>query len=138
MRSRALPFLASAAFLLAGCTDLSGPAEVHIPGPDDGTTFPVGLPEVEYTLTIAGAGEYQLRLGDSVTLRAQVLQRLCGSCEFLPLSVAVSWEVEGAAVVETTTTADDSVVVRVIGEGTAVVRAAYAGLRAGVRITGLP
>lgn len=138
MRPRALLPLASATILLAGCIDLTGPSDVHIPGPDDGTTFPVGLPEVEFALTITGAGEYQLRVGDSVTLRAQVLQRLCGSCEFLPISAAVSWEAEGSAVVELSTPADDSVVVRVTGEGTAAVRATYAGLGAEVRITGLP
>lgn len=136
MRCRALP--ASAAILLAACADLGGPAEVHIPGPDSGTDHPVGLPETELMLTIPGAGEYRLQVGDSVTLRAEVLERFCGGCEFQPISAAISWEVDGSAVVEAITTTDDSVVVRVTGEGTAVVRATYAGLRAEVRITGRP
>ena len=138
MRWGSLLSLASAITLLVGCADLSGPADVHIPGPDDGTNFPEGLPGLELVLTIAGAGEYQLQVGDSVTLRAEVLQRVCGGCEFVPISAAVRWEVEGSAVVGITTTSDDSVVVRVIGEGTAAVRATYAGLGAEVRITGLP
>jgi hypothetical protein len=138
MRSLALLPLASAAILLAACADLTGPADVHIPGPDDGTNFPEGLPEMELVLTIAGAGEYQLQVGDSVTLRAEVLQRYCGGCEFQPISVAISWEVDGSAVVEAIRPSDDSVIVRVTGEGTAVVRATYAGLWAEVRITGRP
>lgn len=138
MRCRSLPSFASAIILLAGCADLTGPADVHIPGPDDGTDIPAGLPEMELVLTIAGAGEYQLRVGDSVALRAEVLQRFCGECEFQPISVAVDWEVDGSGVVEVSPPSADSVVVRVTGEGTAVVRATYAGLRAEVRITGLP
>lgn len=139
MPCRSLLALASPAILLMGCADLAGPSKVHMPGPDDGGSYTSpDLPALEYRLTIAGAGEYQLQVGDSVTLRAEVVQRLCSTCEFHPIDAVVGWELDGAGVAEIGATSDDAVTVQVTGEGTAVVRATFAGLVAEVRVTGAP